>query len=88
MRSASDIPDKRRFRLKYFGLVSNRLYDRSIDRLRRDGYRYVVVNNFRTDRFRITRKDSEEAARAAEYFHARARRGDASHAEGARAARA
>jgi hypothetical protein len=61
-------PNKRRFRLKYFGLVSNRLYDRSIERLREDGYRYVVLNNFRTDRFRITRKDSEEAAQAAEYY--------------------
>ena len=61
-------PNKRRFELTYFGLFSNRLYDRPLDRLRSDGYDYVVLNNFRTDRFRIAKSGSDEAERANAYY--------------------
>jgi hypothetical protein len=61
-------PDERRVTAKYFGLFSNRLHDAPLERLRAQGYDYVVVNSFRTDRFRIARSGSDEAARANAYF--------------------
>jgi hypothetical protein len=61
-------PNERRVTAKYFGLFSNRLHDAPLERLRAQGYDYVVVNSFRTERFRIARSGSEEASRANAYF--------------------
>jgi hypothetical protein len=61
-------PSESRFTAKYFGLFSNRLHDSPLERLRAQGYDYVVINSFRTERFRIARSGSEEARRADDYF--------------------
>ncbi|HEY8943565.1 MAG TPA: glycosyltransferase family 39 protein [Polyangiaceae bacterium] len=61
-------PHKSQFDLKYFGLVSRRIYDEPVERLRRRGFHYVVLNSFRTERFRIARFDSKDAERAHQFY--------------------
>lgn len=61
-------PDKRRFKTKVFGLVSKRIYDKSYERLRAEGFDYVILNTFRTERFRVSRDGSREAARAHDFY--------------------
>lgn len=61
-------PPKSHFDAKYFGLVSRRIYDESVDKLANKGFRYVVLNSFRTERFRVARHDSPEAERAHRFY--------------------
>jgi hypothetical protein len=61
-------PDARRFRLRWFGLTTDRIYDQPPVALVRDNVRYVVLDSFKSERFAIAARGSAEAARASDYY--------------------
>lgn len=61
-------PQRKDLRTKYFGPFARPIHQRRVEDLAASGFQYLVLNSFRSERFRITRRDSEKAQHADAFF--------------------